>query len=112
MSIVQGADYFVASGMTPSQVEYFLNFPVWATVAWTVSVWGMLLATIAFLLRARITFILFTVSLTGTLLYILYVFVLSEGREAMGVIWPAPLFIAGITAAMIFYSKKSFGINN
>lgn len=102
--------YFLDSGMTEFQIEYFANFPIWVTIAWTVSVWGLFLATIALLLRIRIAFILFLVSLIGTLVYVLYAFGLSEGREAMGVIWPAPIIITVIIAAMVFYCKRFFDI--
>jgi hypothetical protein len=106
MSITQGETFYRASGMTETQVAYYMNFPSWATVAWTISVFGMFLASAALLLRFRIAFILFAISLAGSLLYIIYVFGLSKGRDAMGVIWPAPLVIAAITAAMIFYCVR------
>ena len=108
MSITQGKAFYLASGMTEAQVEYFMNFPIWATVAWTASVWGMFLAAIFLLLRRKTSLIFFSVSLAGTLLYILYVFGLSNGREAMGAIWPAPIVIAAITAGMIYYCRRMF----
>ncbi|HDZ13914.1 hypothetical protein LCGC14_1133800 [marine sediment metagenome] len=110
MSILLKEAYFVDSGMTEFQIEYFTNFPIWVTIAWTVSVWGLFLATIAFLLRIRIAFILFLISLIGTLLYVIYTFGLSEGLEAMGVIWPAPILITIVIAAMALYCKKFFNI--
>lgn len=110
MSLFQGEAYFLESGMTARQIAYFTSFPIWATIAWTLSVWGLFFATITLFLRIRIAFILFLTSLIGTLAYILYVFGLSEGREAMGVIWPAPIIIAIIIAAMVFYSKRLFRI--
>ncbi len=109
-SIFLRETYILESGMTEFQIEYFTNFPIWVTIAWTVSVWGLFLATIALLLRIRIAFILFLISLIGTLVYVLYAFGLSEGREAMGVIWPAPIIITVIIAAMAFYCKKFFDI--
>ncbi|WP_405381938.1 hypothetical protein [Maribacter sp. LLG6340-A2] len=110
MSILLKKAYYVESGMTEFQIQYFTNFPVWVIIAWTISVWGLFLATIALLLRIRIAFILFIFSLIGTLAYVLYAFALSEGREAMGVIWPAPIIITIIIAAMVFYCKKFFDI--
>ena len=110
MSISQKENYFLDSGMTDSQISYFTNFPLWVTIAWTVSVWGLFFATIAFLLRIRIAFILFLISLIGTLLYVIYTFGLSKGIEAMGVIWPAPIIITIVIATMAFYCKKIFNI--
>jgi len=106
MSITQGEAFYRASGMTEGQIAYYTNFPIWATAAWTMSVWGIFLAAAALLLRFRIASILFAISLTGSLLYIVYVFGLSNGRDAMGVIWPAPLVIAAITGAMIYYCRR------
>lgn len=106
MSIAEGETYYRSSGMTEAQVEYFMNLPVWVIIAWTVSVWGMFLATVTLLFRNKISHIFFSVSVVGTLFYILYVFGLSNGQEAMGAIWPAPIIIAVISAAMIYYSKR------
>ncbi len=106
MSVLHKEIYFINSGMTEFQIAYFTSFPSWVTTAWTASVWGLFFATIALLLRIRIAFLLFLISLMGTLAYIFYTFGLSEGREAMGVIWFAPLLIACITIAMVFYCKR------
>ena len=106
MSIIEGENYYRSSGMTEAQVEYFMNLPVWAIIAWTLSVWGILLAAVSLLFRYKISILFFSLSLIGTLLYILYVFGLSDGQEAMGAIWPAPIIIAAISAAMIYYSKR------
>ena len=110
MTVRYGKTYFLESGMTEFQIEYFINYPIWVTIAWTLSVWGLFLATIALLLRIRVAFILFLISLIGTLANILYAFGLSDGRVAMGVIWPAPIIIALIIGAMVFYSKRFFVI--
>ena len=110
MSALYKDEYFLESGMTEFQIAYFSNYPIWVTIAWTLSVWGLFLATIALLLRMRIAFVLFIISLIGTLANVLYAFGLSEGREAMGIIWPAPLIITLVIAAMVLYSKRFFDI--
>ena len=110
MSALYKDVYFLESGMTEFQIAYFSNYPIWVTIAWTISVWGLFLATIALLLRMRIAFILFIISLIGTMANVLYAFGLSEGREAMGIIWPAPIIITVIIASMVVYSKRFFDI--
>lgn len=105
MSLVQGETYYRASGMTDSQVAYFLSIPMWAIIGWTLSVWGSLFASLALLLRNRFAAPLFSVSLVGGLIYMLYTLVLSAGKEAMGVLWVMPIIIAVLTGFMIFYSQ-------
>lgn len=103
MSLAQGASYYQASGMTEQQVAYFSSVPLWAVLAWTVSVWGSLLGAGTMLLRRRIALPLFAVSVVGSLVYILYSFALSAGREAMGMLWPMPFLVTALTAGMILY---------
>lgn len=105
MSLSQGENFYRASGMTAAQIEYFLNVPVWALTGWTLSVWGCFFGSIALLLRHRFAIGLFFISLVGSLIYIVYVLILSNGREAMGVLWFMPIVLATIIAGMIFYCR-------
>ncbi len=106
MSIYQGEIYYRASGMTDAQIAYFLAVPIWAVVGWTLSVWGSLFGAVALFLRHRLAVGFFAVSVIGGLIYILYVLVLSAGREAMGDLWLMPLVLAAITTAMTFYCYR------
>ena len=103
MSMALGERFYRASGMSEAQVAYFSGVPAWATAGWTLSVWGGLLAAAALLLRRRRAAWLFAGSLLGGLVYMLYLLALSEGREAMGVLWMMPVVMAVITALMIRY---------
>ena len=105
MSFYQGEAYYRASGMTESQISYFLTVPLWAVIGWTLSVWGGLSGSVTLFFRHRSTIPLFLSSFTGGLIYILYVLVLSPGREAMGVLWLMPPILAAITLAMFFYCQ-------
>lgn len=105
MSIAQGESYFRDSGMSEQQIAHFSSVPFWALLAWTASVWASLLGAGALLLRRRIAAPLFVVSVAGSLLYILYSFVLSAGREAMGVLWPMPFVITALTTGMAVYCR-------
>ncbi|UUA74654.1 hypothetical protein [Cellvibrio sp. QJXJ] len=106
MSVSQGETYYKASGMTESQINYFLTVPIWAVIGWSLSVWGGLLGSVGLLLRYGLAGNLFLVSLVGTLIYILYVLVLSEGREAMGQLWFMPIVMALFTAVMCLYCLR------
>lgn len=103
-SVVQGDDYMKASGMTQAQMAYYKAMPPWVDVAWTASVWGGAAGALAYLLRHRWAAVLLTVSVAGTLGYILYAYALSDGRSAMGVLWPAPAVVAVITACLVGYA--------
>lgn len=103
MGVTQGETYYKASGMTESQINYFLNVPIWAVIGWTLSVWGGLLGSVGLLLRYGLAANLFLISLVGTLIYILYVLVLSEGREAMGQLWFMPIVIALLITVMFIF---------
>ncbi len=104
MSVVQGAAYMKASGMTADQVAYFSGLPLWVSVAWTASVWGGFVRAVALLLRRRIAPTMFAVSVAGTTLYILYTYFMSEGIAAMGMMWFMPSVIGLITAALVWYA--------
>lgn len=108
LSLIQGEAYYRSAGMTDSQVAHFMSIPRWAMIAWFFSVIASLLAAISLLLKHRFSILLFTLSVIGTLIYIAYSFVLSEGKAAMGVLWPMPFFICVITLGMVFYTKKLF----
>lgn len=106
MSVTQGESYYRASGMTDQQVAYFSAVPFWAVIAWAVSVWASLLGAGAMFLRRRIALLLFAASVVGSLVNILYSFALSEGREAMGMLWPMPFVVTALTAGMVYYCSR------
>lgn len=106
MSFVGAENYYRASGMTEAQITYFLNVPIWAVMGWTLSVWCGLLGSAGLLLRSLFAPMLYAVSVGGSLIYILYVLVLSEGREAMGVIWFMPMVITALTLALVVYCLR------
>jgi len=105
MSLTQGENFYRASGMSEMQIEYFSNVPFWAIIGWTVSVWAGLLASLVLFFRRRLSSNLFFASVIGNLVYILYVLVLSAGREAMGVLWLMPIVITVMMIGMIFYCR-------
>ena len=105
MSLAQGEAYYRSSGMSDMQVAYFSSQPPWAIAGWTLSVWAGLLGAVAMLLRHRLAGLLFALATAGSLVYIAYVLVLTNGREAMGVLWAMPLVLAALMALMVPYSR-------
>lgn len=63
MSHLQNQAYMAQ--FTQEQLDYFNNFPAWATSFWALGVWGAFAGSILLLLRRRIAFHAFAVSIIG-----------------------------------------------
>lgn len=84
MAMAQGADYMAKAGMTPGQVDHYVNMPGWVTVVWAIGVIGAFLASVLLLLRRKLAATLFAVSLAAFVLNLLYNYVLSDGAKVLG----------------------------
>lgn len=104
VSLAQGEAYYRASGMSEPQVAYFSAQPAWAIAGWTLSVWAGLAGAVALLLRRPVAAPLFALAAAGSLAYIVYLLVLTDGRAAMGVLWAMPLVLAALMILMVPYS--------
>jgi len=86
---------------TPEQVEFILNFPIWAVVAWGVGVWGGFTGSIILLLRHRWAVPVFLASILGVILTSLYSYVISDWMKVIGggagaMIFSAVIFIIAV----------------
>ena len=106
MRLSSGEPYYRSSGMNDFQVAYYTSVPLWATGGWTLSVWGGLIGAALLLLRRAPARTFFLLSLLGNLIYDLYIYALSPGREAMGGLWWMPILMTVITAAMVWYTDR------
>lgn len=68
--------------MTADQRTYFTLTPAWVTTGWAVAVWSALLGSVTFLLRLRVTVILFALGFGAMAVTALYNFVLSTPSMA------------------------------
>jgi hypothetical protein len=84
MNQIQGSSYLAAAGMTPAQVEHYQEMPAWMILVWAVGVWGAFLASVLLLLRRRLAFATFAVSLAAFLVSLVYTYVLTDGGAIMG----------------------------
>lgn len=84
MSRVQGDKYLAAAGMTPEQIAHYAQMPGWMMVVWAVGVFGALGASALLLMRKRLAFPVFVVSLVAFLISLLYTYVLTNGGAVMG----------------------------
>ncbi len=101
MSMTQGASYMASAGMTPAQIAHYQELPTWMTAVWTIGVCGAMLGSVLILLRNKLAFPVFAVSLAAFLVSLLYTYVLTDGGEIMG----GQMAIASvvITALLLFF---------
>ena len=96
------------SALEPQQRDFYESFPVWATGAFAVAVFGGVLGCIALLLRKSAATSLFYASLAGVIVQVFYSLALAGGFRIFG---PAgvvlPLITIGIGIALILMSRKS-----
>ena len=84
MAMTQGEKYMASTGMTPEQIAHYQNMPAWMTADWAIGVWGAFLASIFLLLRRKLAFEIFVVSLAAFLVSLLYTYILTDGGAVMG----------------------------
>ena len=94
--------------LTPEQLAYFSNIPLWATIAWAVGTWGSSLGSLLLLLRRSLAVQVLAASLGGFVLTILHTYVLSDGLKVMkggagSVIFSA--VIGGIIVLLVVYAR-------
>ena len=83
MSMTQGSVYMAKAGMTPEQIAHYQAMPGWMIAVWAIGVWGAMLGSLLILLRNKLAFPVFAVSLAAFLLSLLYTYVLTDGGEVM-----------------------------
>lgn len=84
MSMTQGPSYMASSGMTPEQIAHYVEMPIWMTAVWAIGVWSAMLGSVLILLRNRLAFAVFVVSLAAFLVSLIYTYLLTDGGEIMG----------------------------
>lgn len=98
MSRAQGAQYLASAGMTPEQIAHYLQMPGWMMVVWAVGVFGAFGASVLLLMRRRLAFPVFVVSLAAFLVSLLYTYVLTNGGAVMG---PQMAITSAVIAALL-----------
>lgn len=102
MSMSQGAAYMASAGMSADQIAHYQGMPLWMTVVWAVGVFGAFAASILLLLRRKLAFPVFVVSLAAFLLSLVYTYALTDGGAVMGQQMAVTSGI--ITTLLIFFS--------
>jgi hypothetical protein len=108
MAMAQGAKYMASAGMSPEQIAHYQAMPVWMVAVWAIGVWSAFLASILLLLRRRIAFAVFVLSLAAFLIHLLYTYVLTNGGAIMG--RQMAITSAVIVILLLFFSWYSRGM--
>lgn len=107
MSVTQGETYWRASGMTQPMIDYFNAMPTWMYVPWVAGVWGAVAGSVLLLLRNKLAFPAFVLSLLGALGNLAYGFAnpMPALPEAMAMMSYMPWVIIGIAALLAWYAS-------
>jgi hypothetical protein len=105
MTQTQGLAWLQSMGMGETQIAYFNAMPAWTHAAWAVGVWGGALGGLFLLLRRRWAFPVFVASFLGWAAGAIYSFVLSNGLEVMGSVWPMQIVIGAACLFFIWYAR-------
>jgi hypothetical protein len=95
------------SQFSQEQLDYFYAFPTWAVAAWATAVWFSVFGSLALLLRRRLAYPLFTISLAAMIISTVHSFALSNGAEMMGsggVVFSGVITV--ISILLVWYSKS------
>lgn len=110
MSMTRGAEYMAGAGMTAEQIAHYLGMPGWMTAVWAIGVFTALLASFLLLLRRKLAFPVFAVSLAAFLVSVAYTYVLTDGGTIMGPqMAVASTVIAAVLVLLCLYSRSMTG---
>jgi len=81
-------------------------YPAWATAAYAIAVFGGLLAAILFLMRKKLAFPLFVLSLIAAIISFSWGFMTPEFKAAAGSShWVMPAIVVGLGIFEVFVSR-------
>lgn len=82
-------------------------YPLWATGAYAIAVWGGLLAAICLLLRKKVALPLFVISLIAAIICFIPVFTESAFAEASeGTHWVMPVIVVVLGLIEIWWTRR------
>jgi predicted tellurium resistance membrane protein TerC len=95
------------AAMTPEQLAWVDQFPVWATSCWALGVWGAIAGSLLVLMRSRWAVHAFGLSLLGLIGSHIYQYTSDAPagmNTASGTVFAAVLAI--IAAALLWYAQR------
>ena len=96
------------SQMTPEQLAFFTDLPVWYSAAWAIGVWFSVIGSLLLLLRSRLAGGAFVISLAGLIAASVYTFIILETspmRDAgtFAMVFTAAIFV--VLILLIIYAR-------
>lgn len=114
MTTTQGEKYFRASGMDQAMIDYFNAMPTWMYGPWVLGVWGAVIGSILLLMRNKLAFPAFALSLLGAVGSLIFGLMnpMPPLPEAMAMMKYMPWVIVVIAAFLAWYamSMKNKGV--
>lgn len=113
MTLTQNEAYFRAGGITPEIAAYFAAVPAWYVVAWTIGVWGGLVAAVGLLIRKSWTVWWFAASQLALAVNSVATLLDSEALEVLapvGTILSFATIILGAFVVLYSMAMKRRGI--
>lgn len=83
MTALQGETWLRSMNMNDAQIASLEAMPAWMTGVWAIGVWGALLGSVLLLLRMRLAFPVFVVSLIAYAVSLIYAYALSDQAAVM-----------------------------
>jgi hypothetical protein len=109
MSMARGAEYQASAGMTPEQIAHYQTMPAWMTLVWATGVFTAFAASILLLMRSKLAFPVFALSLAAFLLSLLYTYVLTDGGTVMGQQMAVTSAVIAVLLALFAWYARTMG---
>ena len=105
MTLTQNTAYFRATGVTPEIAACFEALPAWYVVAWTVGVWGGVLAAVGLLMRKSWAVWWFVVSQVAMAVNSVATLLNSEAHRVLGRVGSiGAIAVIALGAFVVLYS--------
>ncbi len=88
-------------------------YPIWATAAFAIAVWGGLVAVVTLLLRMRLSVMLFVISLVAALICFIPTFTMPVVKAAGGnTYWVMPVIVVVLGLFQIWWSRRQSALGH
>jgi hypothetical protein len=105
MTLTQNAAYFRSTGVTPQIAAYFAALPAWYVVAWTIGVWGGVVAAVGLLMRKSWTVWWFAASQLAMAVNSVATLLNPEAHEVLGKVGSiGAIVVITLGALVVLYS--------
>lgn len=107
MSLAKGEAYYREVGMSDAQIAHMAAYPAWMIVVWAVGVWGAVLGSLLVLARSRWAVEVFSASLAGFLMSLVYGYVIAPMPDSTSATLVAQCVILAGCVFFIWYAVRA-----